>query len=144
MAHARLRPRRSGVIALADSSIWVSAIRRRDLGFLSAVERGEIAVCGPVVLELLVGAPNADTVGAWRIALAGLPQLPIDEAVTERAEQVVELLADQRGGGHRGVPASDLLIAACAERAEVPVIHADAHFERIAAVTGQLHWRLAA
>lgn len=132
------------MIALADSSVWISAIRRRDLGFLSAVEGGEVAVCGPVVLELLVGAPNADTVGDWRIALSKLPQLPIDEAVTERAGQVVELLAQRRGGSHRGVPAADLLIAACAERAGVPVIHADAHFERIAAVTGQPHWKLAA
>lgn len=132
------------MIALADSSVWIAAIRRRDRGFLSAAERGEIAVCGPVVLELLVGAPSAETVGTWRMALAKLPELPIDDDVTERAEEVVELLADQRGGHHRGMPASDLLIAACAERAGVPVIHTDAHFERIAAVTGQVHWRLAA
>lgn len=131
-------------MALADSSVWISAIRRRDFDFLSAVERGEVAVCGPVMIELLVGAPNADTVGEWRTALAKLPRLPVDDGVTERAGQVVELLADERGGRHRGMPASDLLIAACAERAGVPVLHADEHFERIAAVTGQPHWKLAA
>lgn len=132
------------MIALADSSVWIAAIRRRDATFFADVDDGLVAICAPVLIELLVGAPNADTVGEWRTVLTTLPTLPINEAVTERAGQVVELLADERGGRHRGIPASDLLIAACAERAGVAVLHTDGHFERIAAVTGQPHWKLVA
>ena len=35
------------------------------------------------------------------------------------------------------MPLTDLLIAAAAELAEIPVCHYDAHFELIAEVTGQ-------
>ena len=38
---------------------------------------------------------------------------------------------------HRAVPLPDLLVAACAERAGLTVLHYDADFDRIAAVTGQ-------
>lgn len=38
---------------------------------------------------------------------------------------------------HRAVPLPDLLVAACAERAELTVLHYDADFDRIAALTNQ-------
>lgn len=38
---------------------------------------------------------------------------------------------------HRAVPLPDLLIAACAEGAELTVLHYDADFERIAKLTEQ-------
>lgn len=38
---------------------------------------------------------------------------------------------------HRAVPLPDLLVAACAEQAELAVLHYDADFERIAKLTGQ-------
>ncbi|MGI8904671.1 MAG: hypothetical protein ACR2IP_13705 [Solirubrobacteraceae bacterium] len=43
------------------------------------------------------------------------------------------------GGEHRRVPPADLLIAAAAELASVPLIHYDRDYERIAGVTGQDH-----
>jgi hypothetical protein len=42
-------------------------------------------------------------------------------------------------GDHRRVPPADLLIAAAAESAHVPLVHYDRDYERIAAVTGQEH-----
>lgn len=38
---------------------------------------------------------------------------------------------------HRAVPLPDLLVAACAERAGLAVLHYDGDFERIAELTGQ-------
>ena len=38
---------------------------------------------------------------------------------------------------HRQVALPDLLVAAAAERAEIPVLHYDRHFELIASITGQ-------
>lgn len=51
-----------------------------------------------------------------------------------RARQVQRLLAGRHQGG-RKVP--DLLVAAAAEMSNLAVLHYDADFDRIAAVTGQ-------
>ncbi|MDX8153799.1 PIN domain-containing protein [Patulibacter brassicae] len=123
--------------ALADTSVWVAAFRRRDDQLLAAAADGDVCVCPPDVLELLVGLPSPGAVRAWRRYLADLPSVALDEQVAGRAAEVVELLAGRAGGQHRATPAPDLLIAACAEVAGVPLLHDDRHFERIAAVTGQ-------
>lgn len=44
-----------------------------------------------------------------------------------------------RTGHHRGVGLPDLLIAACAELADLEVLHYDQDHALIAAVTGQAH-----
>ena len=63
------------------------------------------------------------------------------EAVVDRALAVQALLAAR--SQHRAVPLPDLLVAACAESAELTVLHYDADFERIAALTGQpVQWVL--
>lgn len=129
-------------MVLADTSVWVAAIRQRNHSFFTAVEDGTVATCAPVVLELLVGAPNPDALREWRTVMSALPRIAIDASTTDRAEEVVELLATRPGGRHRAVPAADLLIAACAEHAEVPLLHADRHFATIANVTGQPHHML--
>jgi predicted nucleic acid-binding protein len=43
-------------------------------------------------------------------------------------------MALARDGSHRRVPAADLLIAGCAIAADVPVLHYDADYPRIASV----------
>ena len=48
-----------------------------------------------------------------------------------------QLLAERGPLHHREVGLPDLLIAAAAELAELPVLHYDRDFELIAAVTGQ-------
>ena len=58
------------------------------------------------------------------------------ETGIERAIEVQSVLA--RTGQHRGVTIPDLLVAAAAEAAGLQVLHYDADFDRIAAVTGQL------
>lgn len=57
--------------------------------------------------------------------------------VWSRAREVQ--LAIAGSGGHRHVPPADLLIAAAAERAGVPLVHYDQDYERIATVTRQPH-----
>ncbi len=52
-----------------------------------------------------------------------------------RTLEIQALLAER--SQHRGVSVPDLLIAACAERAGLVVLHYDADFDRIARVTGQ-------
>jgi predicted nucleic acid-binding protein len=50
---------------------------------------------------------------------------------------VYEALAARGPLHHRGVKIPDVLIAAAAEAADLPVCHYDAHFDRIADITGQ-------
>jgi predicted nucleic acid-binding protein len=96
---------------------------------------GEIAICGIVELELLFSATGRDTYSALAKALRGMPRVDVDQQCFDRALEVQGMLAER--SQHRAVPLPDLLIAACAERAGLAVLHYDADFERIAKLTGQ-------
>ena len=98
---------------------------------------GHIATCDMVMLELLVDTRDAEDLAERRDQLEQLRTAPIGERVWRRALDVLEAMADRGPLHHRRVPVHDLLIAAAAERAELPVLHYDRHFEAIAAVTGQ-------
>lgn len=78
-----------------------------------------------------------------RDTLDALRDLPIRRREWDRALDVMHALAEQTPLGHRRMPLVDLLVAAAAESAEVPVLHYDRHFERIAEITGQPHRALA-
>lgn len=102
---------------------------------------GRIATCGIVDLELLFSATSPAVYDELASVLRALPRVPVTEAVVDRALAVQALLAAR--SQHRAVPLPDLLVAACAESAELTVLHYDADFERIAALTGQpVQWVL--
>lgn len=63
--------------------------------------------------------------------------LPITEAIGERARDVQIRMAAR--GHHRAAGVIDLITAAVAEHHGAVVLHYDADFEHIAAVTGQPH-----
>lgn len=96
---------------------------------------GEIATCGIVDLELLYSAKDRPTYRALVEALRGMPRVAVEDAPFARALEVQAMLAER--SQHRSVPLPDLLVAACAERAGLAVLHYDADFERIAELTGQ-------
>lgn len=124
---------------LADTSAWTS--RHLDLAvagdFDDRLEAGSIATCDMVRMELLWTTRDAAEFASRRTALDALPELPIDRDVWKRALDVFERLARDGPLHHRRVRPPDLLIAAAAETAGVPVCHYDADFELIAEVTGQ-------
>jgi predicted nucleic acid-binding protein len=96
---------------------------------------GEIATCGIVDLELLYSASSRATYRSLAEALRGMPRVAVEEASIRRAMEVQAMLAER--SQHRSVPLPDLLVAACAEEAELVVLHYDADFDRIAELTGQ-------
>lgn len=96
---------------------------------------GQIATCGIVDLELLYSATSPTVYERLARGLRALPRAELDEQVLDRALEVQSRLA--RRAQHRAVPLPDLMIAACAEAAGLTVLHYDADFDRIAAVTGQ-------
>jgi predicted nucleic acid-binding protein len=103
---------------------------------------GRLARAGISDLEIGFSARNAEEWDRLQAALAAFGRLETTERHVERARQVQRLLAarSQRG---RKIP--DLLVAAAAEERALVVLHYDADFDRIAAVTGQqVEWVAAA
>ena len=96
---------------------------------------GAIATCGIIDLEMLYSARSPATYSALAEALRGMPRAPLDDAVVERALEVQAKLAQR--SQHRAAPLPDLLVAACAEKAALTILHYDADFDRIAKLTGQ-------
>ncbi|HMJ03677.1 MAG TPA: PIN domain nuclease [Conexibacter sp.] len=96
---------------------------------------GEVATCAMIDLEVLYSARSPDTYAALARYLRSLPRVHVTEAVVDRALEVQSRLAMR--SRHYGVRFPDLLIAACAESADLTVMHYDADYERIAEVTGQ-------
>lgn len=128
---------------MAVKPLWLA-----DKSALARLHQQPVAYrLGPLLVEGLVATtPIADlevlysarSIADYESILAqrrAFPSYPITEETTDRAIEVQYLLA--RRGQHR-VPLPDLLIAAVAEINGLTVIHYDADFDRIAAVTGQL------
>ena len=90
-----------------------------------------------VKLELLWSARDAAHFASIRAGLNAVREAPMGERVWRRATDVLELLAERGPLHHRQVGLPDLLIAAAAELAELPVLHYDRDFDVIAEVTGQ-------
>jgi predicted nucleic acid-binding protein len=96
---------------------------------------GAIATCGIVDLELLYSASSPGVYATLASVLRSLPRVAVTEAVLDRALEVQARLAER--SQHRAVPLPDLIVAACAETAELTVLHYDADYDRIAEITGQ-------
>lgn len=97
-------------------------------------QAGELARAGISDLEVGFSARN---VREWDRLADALNAFELIETTAEhvrRAMQVQRLLATKHQRG-RKIP--DLLIAAAAEASDLIVLHYDADFDRIAAITGQ-------
>lgn len=90
-----------------------------------------------VRLELLWTTRDHQDFAVMRDKLEALRSAPMGDRVWRRAIDVFELFAERGPLHHRQIGIPDLLIAAAAELAEVPILHYDRDFDVIAAVTGQ-------
>ena len=95
---------------------------------------GLVATCPIIDLEVLYSARSLADYEGILTERSALPSYPITKAAGVRAIDIQHLLA--RRGQHR-LPVPDLLVAAVAGINELAVIHYDADYDRIAAVTGQ-------
>jgi len=101
-----------------------------------------VLVCDLVVLELTRLAPNEDRARGVAERLDAFESVPMPSKLWSRAREVQLLLAVD--GDHRRVPPADLLLAAAAEAAGVPLVHYDRDYERVANVTDLQHrWMVA-
>ncbi len=94
-----------------------------------------VTTCDLVALELLRSAQNNDRFTRQATMLASLRRCETTAAEIRRARQVQAELA--AAGHQRGVKPADLLIAAAAEAAGLPILHYDHDYDLVAAVTGQ-------
>ena len=124
---------------LADTSAWTNRSKNAAVAreFNDLVTAGAIVTCEIVKLELLWSARDAVEFARLRRNLDSLELVPVDSAAWQRATDVFESLAAEAPLHHRRVKLPDLLVAAAAERADIPVCHYDGDFELIAALTGQ-------
>lgn len=95
-----------------------------------------MATCAPVVMELLYSARTTDEYRAVRGGFGRVFTCPIGLPEWERALEVYDRLAARGPKHQRQVGHADLLIAAAAESAGVPVLHYDADFDLIGEVSG--------
>jgi predicted nucleic acid-binding protein len=95
---------------------------------------GVVATCPIIDLEVLYSARSQADYEATRREQFGVVSYPLTAEVGERALAVQRLLA---GRGQHRLSIPDLLIAAIAELNDLVVLHYDADYDLIAAVTGQ-------
>lgn len=117
---------------LIDTSAWIEALRpegdetvRREVR--SLLEDGVAVFCDLVLLELWNGARGARERQYLEQLERELPTLPTTGEVWERSRDLARRC--RRKG--LTIPATDLLIAACAEHHGSPLLHRDDHLDLI-------------
>jgi predicted nucleic acid-binding protein len=123
-------------LALLDTSVWArlrdGRIAGRDADeLLERLERGELGLSEPLLLEMRYAARDARDFALLAQELDALPLLELDNAASQRALEAQAQLAAAPGVSHRVTPI-DLLVAAVAERHGVAVLHYDADFDLLA------------
>lgn len=122
-------------MTLVDTSAWIHSLRADGDRTVSArvralLEAGEAAWCALVQLELWNGARGERERRVMADLAASLPSLSIDDAVWLTACELARTARDQ---GHT-IPATELVIAACARRHGVGLEHHDSHLEAVQAL----------
>ena len=121
-------------MTLVDTSVWIAVFRRRhplDIEMLVPLE--EVVTCLPVLQEVLQGFRDE---AAFRLAREAMLALPIVESPL-RSDVILEAVSLYRTARRQGVTVRssiDCLIAACALRHDLEVLHHDRDFGQIARV----------
>jgi predicted nucleic acid-binding protein len=122
-------------MTLIDTSSWVDALRRDGdpevkTRVAALLRAGTAAWCDIVRLELWNGLRGSAERKQMEELEADVVNLPTNDAVWARAR----LLAQRARAKGVTVPATDLLIAACAWEHGVALEHDDAHLTALAAL----------
>jgi predicted nucleic acid-binding protein len=122
-------------VVLVDTSVWIEVFRKRSrFNLESALDTDEIVTCLPVVQEVLQGFRDER---AFAVARDAMLSFPVVESPL-RADVVLEAANLYRAARRAGLTVRsgvDCLIAACALRNGLSVLHQDRDFELIARVS---------
>jgi len=120
---------------LVDTSVWIAVFGKRPLFRLEdAVEFDEVATCLPVIQEVLQGFREER---AFRVARDAMCALPVIESPMEGSLfiEAAQLYRAARRQGLTVRSSVDCLIAACALRHDLPVLHRDRDYELLSRVS---------
>lgn len=119
---------------LLDTSVWIETFRRGGLRLEEVAPLDEIATLLPIIQEVLQGFTDER---AFRVARDAMFALPLLDAPVDRAlfEEAVSLFRNARRAGLTVRSSVDCLIAACALRHDVEVVHRDRDFVDLARVS---------
>ena len=122
-------------MVLVDTSVWVEFFRRPSrIDLPAVVDFDEVVTCLPVVQEVLQGFREEAAFALARDAMLALPMVeaPLRQEVFEEA---VGLCRRARAVGLTVRSSVDCLIAACALRHGLTVLHHDRDFRALAKVS---------
>jgi predicted nucleic acid-binding protein len=119
-------------VILIDTSAWIEFLRDTGNPVSERVDEllgSEIATCDPVRMEILAGARDGQHLTLLRGLLARAVTLPVRPADYDQAALLYRTCRAQGGTVRKLI---DCLIAAVAIAADIPVLHADRDFDRLA------------
>jgi hypothetical protein len=122
-------------VLLVDTSAWIEVFRKPGgLDFAAIGGLDQVVTCLPVVQEVLLGFRDESAFRMARDAMLALPcvESPLPQA---RFEEAAALYRAARRAGFTVRSGVDCLIAACAIRHGLTVLHADRDFATIAKVS---------
>lgn len=119
-------------VVLVDTSVWIEVFRKPSRVQLeSVVDFDDIVTCLPIVQEVLQGSDADPPFTLAREAMLALPivESPLTVDVYDRA---IDLYRSGRRLGLTIRAGVDCLIAACALRHQLEVLHCDRDFDALA------------
>lgn len=125
---------------LIDTSAWIEYFRATgsaaavEVRRLLSTEPDRVVICEPIAMEILAGAVDEDRHAKLERLVNGLRSLKSDDALDFRSAATIHRTARRSGRTVRSI--NDCLIAAVSIRHGASIIHRDADFEAIAAITG--------
>jgi predicted nucleic acid-binding protein len=117
-------------VVLVDSSYFIRHFRERIDPFMELAARSdawELATCGMVKLEVCRGLRVPGVRHRYEAAFGEMLYAPTNFSTWERAARLAYEL-DRDG---KTLPASDLVIAACALAINAPILTFDRHFQLV-------------
>lgn len=122
-------------MTLVDTSIWIEVFRKvKPLDLGAHVSFDDVVTCLPVIQEVLQGFRDER---AYRTAREAMLSLPLVESPMhpDLIEDAVGLYRAARRQGVTVRSSVDCLIAACAIRQDLEVLHRDRDYAQIARVS---------
>jgi predicted nucleic acid-binding protein len=122
-------------MVLVDTSVWIEVFRKpARLRLEHVVDFDDVVTCLPVVQEVLQGFGDERAFTAARDAMHALPivESPLRAEVVDEA---VRLYRAARRAGYTVRSGVDCLIAACALRHGLTVLHRDRDYDALARVS---------
>jgi predicted nucleic acid-binding protein len=122
-------------VILVDTSIWIEVFRaRRPFDLEETVDLDDVVTCLPIVQEVLQGFREESAYRTARDSMLSFPTVesPLSSDVFLDA---VGLYRAARRGGRTVRSSVDCLIAACAIRHDLEVLHRDRDFAALSQIS---------